>query len=114
MRVSYGDIHNTKVLIEMGVAEAGVARTLLRNPFFPDLVGRNITPLLHLLADIPHHFDWDFFQKTHNILPLFSPNDAHLAPYLRVIDVLAQTDCLLDILMNGVQDEAVGYLRPVG
>lgn len=116
VRVSYGDIHNTKVLIEMGVAEAGVAPELSYGThFFQDLVEGGIYSLpLHLLADIPHQFDWDFFQKTHNILPLFSPDDAHLAPYLRVIDVLAQTDCLLDILMNGVQDEAVGYLRPVG
>jgi hypothetical protein len=116
VRVSYGDIHNTKVLIEMGVAEAGVAPELSYGThFFQDLVEGGIYSLpLHLLADVPHEFDWDFFLQTHNVLPLFSPNDAHLAPYLRVIDILAQTDCVLDILMNGVQDEAVGFLRPVG
>ena len=114
VRVSYGDIHNTKVLIEMGVAEAGVAPELSYGThFFQDLVEGGIYSLpLHLLPEIPHEFDWDFFLQTPNVLPLFSPDDAHLAPYLRVIDVLMQTDCVLDILMNGVQDEAVGFLRP--
>lgn len=114
VRVSYADIHNTKVLIEMGVAEAGVAPELSYGThFFQDLVEGGIYSLpLHLLAEVPHTFNWEFFKETPSVLGLFSPADAYLDPYLRVVDILAQTDCLLDILMNGVNDEAVGYLRP--
>ncbi|MCB0034428.1 MAG: hypothetical protein KDE51_10435, partial [Anaerolineales bacterium] len=113
VRVSYADIHNTRVLIEMGVADDGGTPELSYGThFFQDLVEAGIHSLpLHLTPEIDHVFDWKFFRQSPNILEEISPQDAPLADYLRVIDIEANTGRLLDILMDGLNDKAVGYLR---
>lgn len=113
VRVSYADIHNTRVLIEMGVADDGGTPELSYGThFFQDLVEAGIHSLpLHLTPEIDHVFDWEFFRESPNIIEDISPQDAPLADYLRVIDIEANTGRLLDILMDGLNDQAVGYLR---
>jgi hypothetical protein len=114
VRVSYADIDNTKVLIELGVAEGGIAPELSYGThFFQDLVEANIYSLpLHLYGE-NHIFNWDFFQNSPNILTQLLPDDQDLSQYLQLIDVQAVTGRVLNILMDGLKDQAVGYLTNV-
>ncbi|HEY1408842.1 MAG TPA: PEP/pyruvate-binding domain-containing protein [Promineifilum sp.] len=116
VHVTYGDIFNTKVLIEMAVARNGhIPELSYGTHFFQDLVESGIHSLaLHLDpgADAGH-FNWDFFQKAPNVLARLSPMDADLDRYLKVIDLDTLPGNLrLNVLMNGAREEAVGFLAP--
>ncbi len=113
VRVSYADIYNTKVLIELGVAQDGKPPELSYGThFFQDLVESGIFSL-----PIPLHlegasFNWRFFRLAPNSLANLLPEDNTLAPYLQVIDLPRITKGYrLNVLMDGAtNDEAIGYL----
>jgi len=113
VRVSYADIYNTKVLIELGVAQDGKPPELSYGThFFQDLVESGIFSL-----PIPLHlegasFNWRFFRLAPNSLANLLPEDTTLAPYLQVIDLPRITKGYrLNVLMDGAtNDEAIGYL----
>ncbi|MCC6605605.1 MAG: PEP/pyruvate-binding domain-containing protein [Anaerolineae bacterium] len=113
VRVSYADIYNTKVLIELGVAQDGKPPELSYGThFFQDLVESGIFSL-----PIPLHlegasFNWRFFRLAPNSLANLLPEDTKLAPYLQVIDLPRLTKGYrLNVLMDGAtNDEAIGYL----
>jgi hypothetical protein len=113
VRVSYADIYNTKVLIELGVAQDGKPPELSYGThFFQDLVESGIFSL-----PIPLHlegasFNWRFFRLAPNSLDKLLPEDNKLAPYLQVIDLPRLTKGYrLNVLMDGAtNDEAIGYL----
>lgn len=112
VKVTYADIYNTKVLIEMAVAKEGKPPELSYGThFFQDLVESGIYSLpLHL--HMPgSYFDWDFFRESPNCLARLLPEDAGLAEWLRVIDIPeASHGRVLDIYMDGTADEALGFL----
>jgi len=115
VHVTYGDIYNTKVLIEMAVAQNGHMPELSYGThFFQDLVEAGIYSLpLHLEGGTQSgSFNWAFFAAAPNVLADLLPGDAPLAPYLKVIDLAALPgDRRLHILMNGEREEALGYLK---
>ncbi len=112
VKVTYADIYNTKVLIEMAVAKEGKPPELSYGThFFQDLVESGIYSLpLHL--HMPgSYFDWAFFRESPNCLARLLPEDAGLAEWLQVIDVAeASHGRVLDIYMDGTTDEALGFL----
>ena len=79
--------------------------------FFQDLVEAEIFPLILYPQDPETIFDAEFFRRTRNVLAELLPNDAEYADYIKVIDVQAATAKLLEVIMNGEQEEALGYLR---
>lgn len=113
VRVSYADIYNTKVLIELGVAQDGKPPELSYGThFFQDLVESGIHSL-----PIPLHlegasFNWRFFRLVPNSLGKLLPADEPLSPYLQVIDLPQVTrGYRLNVLMDGTDnDEAIGFL----
>ncbi len=113
VRVSYADIYNTKVLIELGVAQDGKPPELSYGThFFQDLVESGIHSL-----PIPLHvegasFNWRLFRMAPNCLGKLLPEDEPLSPYLHVVDLPAITHGYrLNVLMDGANnDEALGYL----
>ncbi|MAU00548.1 MAG: phosphoenolpyruvate synthase [Anaerolineaceae bacterium] len=113
VRVTYADIYNTKVLIELGVAQDGKPPELSYGThFFQDLVESGIYSL-----PIPLHlegasFNWHFFRLAPNSLTKFLPDDDKLAPYLKVIDLpKIAKGYRLNVLMDGTNnDEAIGFL----
>lgn len=113
VRVSYADIYNTRVLIELGVAQDGKPPELSYGThFFQDLVESGIFSL-----PIPLHlegasFNWRFFRLAPNSLAKLLPEDKKLAPYLQVIDLPRITKGYrLNVLMDGTtNDEAIGFL----
>ena len=112
VRVTYADIYNTKVLVEIGVAQNGSEPELSYGThFFQDLVEAGIYSLPLHVSRQTCTFRWDFFRDSANVLAQLSPDDSNLADYLRVIDVAAITgNCRLNILMDGHHDKAIGYL----
>jgi hypothetical protein len=112
VRVTYADIYNTKVLIEIAVAtEDGAPELSYGTHFYQDLVETGIHALPLHLQDAKCMFKWSFFCESDNSLAELLPKDAELADYLRVIDVPKVTGGRrLNILMDGSNDEAIGYL----
>ncbi len=114
VRVTYADIYNTKVLIELGVAQDGKPPELSYGThFFQDLVESGIYSL-----PIPLHvegasFNWPFFRLAPNSLLKLLPEDELLRPYLKVIDIPQVTNGYrLNVLMDGTNnDEAIGFLE---
>lgn len=114
VHVTYADIFNTKVLIEMAVAHNGNLPELSYGThFFQDLVEAGIHSLaLHFGDGMDSAaFKWEFFSNSPNRLPQILPEDRNLATYLKVIDLAELPGGQrLNILMNGAIEEAIGYL----
>jgi len=112
VHVTYGDIYNTRALVEIGLVE-GHARPELSfgTHFFHDLVETEIYALA-LWPDGEHgRFNWDYFQNSPCSLSELSPEDAHLSPYLRVIDVSTLSpERRLHLFMDGRHEKAVGFI----
>ncbi|WP_420641840.1 PEP/pyruvate-binding domain-containing protein [Candidatus Leptofilum sp.] len=113
VRVTYADIYNTKVLIELGVEQDGKPPELSYGThFFQDLVESGIFSL-----PIPLHlegasFNWRFFRLAPSCLSTLLPEDENLTDYLQVIDLPQVTNGYrLDVIMDGTtNDEAIGHL----
>jgi hypothetical protein len=112
VRLSYADMYNTKALIEMAVMSEGTPMALSYGThFYQDLVETGIYALPLHLEDPRSRFDWDFFEQGDNVLSIFSPQDAFLSEYLKVLDVENSSHGRrLTIVMDGSKDETVGYL----
>ncbi|MFC1852762.1 PEP/pyruvate-binding domain-containing protein [candidate division CSSED10-310 bacterium] len=112
VNVSYSDINNTAVLIEIAFKKGAYMPDLsFGTHFFQDLVEANIK-YLPLYPDDPRNkFNFDFLTESENILPELLPEFAHLDHVVRVIDVPRISDNLiLRILMNGDKKKALGFL----
>ncbi len=110
--VTYADISNTAVLIEVARKKGGYVPDLsFGTHFFQDLVESAIR-YLPLYPDDPGViFAEPFFLRSPNALARLLPEFAPLAPVVKVIDVREASDGLvLKVLMNGDLDEAVGVL----
>lgn len=112
VKVTYADIFNTKVLIELAVAQDGIAPELSYGThFFQDLVESGIYSLPVHLHQAGNSFNWAFFRGAPNVLSVLLPEDGRVGEYLQVVDISAVSgNRRLDILMDGSADEAVGYL----
>jgi len=113
VRVTYADIFNTQALIEMSVAGIdGIPELSYGTHFFQDLIEGGIYSLPLHLESPDSHFNWDFFEKSQNVLDGLSPQDATLHEHLKVIDVEKEAPGKrLLILMDGRNDKAVAYLE---
>jgi hypothetical protein len=112
VRVTYGDIYNTRMLIELAAPSEGrVTEFSYGTHFFQDLVESGIYSLGLDVGNGNGRFNWNFFRQAPNCLAELSPADAPLAPYLRVIDIQSYTgNKRLNIVMDGAVDKAIGYL----
>ncbi|GMV04633.1 MAG: hypothetical protein AMXMBFR53_09130 [Gemmatimonadota bacterium] len=113
--VSYSDINNTALLIEIARRRGDYAPDLsFGTHFFQDLVEAGIRYLPLYPDDVGNRFDERFFLGESNLLPTLVPDFGHLGEVLRVIDVPASRHGMcLDVLMNGEVDRAVGLLVPM-
>lgn len=112
VNVSYSDIHNTAMLIEIAQKQKDYVPELsFGTHFFQDLVEASIRYLPLYPGDWGTLFNEDFFLNARNWLPDLLPDYAHLADTLRVIDVANTAPGMaLQILMNGELDEAMAVL----
>ncbi|OGC91493.1 MAG: hypothetical protein A2W25_00515 [candidate division Zixibacteria bacterium RBG_16_53_22] len=110
--VTYSDINNTAVLIEIARKSGNYVPDLsFGTHFFQDLVEANIR-YLPLYPDDPGVvFNEDFLKHSPNLLPEILSEFTYLCDTIHLIDVPAVTDGrVLQILMNADLSEAVGIL----
>jgi hypothetical protein len=108
--VTYSDINNTAVLIEIAAKRGNYVPDLsFGTHFFQDLVEAGIRYLPLFPGEGGGVFNETFLRRAPNLLADLLPEFARLAPVVRVIDVAQATDGLtLQVLMNADLDEAVG------
>jgi hypothetical protein len=113
VKVTYADIYNTSMLIEVAIANGGATPEVSYGThFFQDLVESNIYPLSVYPNDPNVVFHWEFFEKAPNHLSALLPKDSHYADYIRVIDIPETSQGkFLRVLMNAEENRALGYLR---
>lgn len=112
VQVSYGDLNNTSLLIEIARQKGKYLPELsFGTHFFQDLVEADIR-YLPLYPDTHGIiFNEAFFRKNTNLLEKLLPEFADLGEVIRVIDVSAATfGKTLRVLMNGELGEALGYV----
>lgn len=110
--VTYADINNTALLCEVARQKGTYVPDLsFGTHFFQDLVEAEIR-YLPLYPDEPDTvFNEAFLLDAPNGLPELAPRFARLADVVRVVHVPDVAEGrILRVLMNGEEDEAVGYL----
>jgi hypothetical protein len=113
VKVSYADIAHASALIEVALAHGEHApEASYGTHFFQDLVESHIYPLPIYPDDPGVTFNWDFFDNAPNVLSRVLPDHASHSKYIKVIDVVeASGGRRLEIVMNGEEDKALGYIR---
>ncbi len=113
VNVTYSDINNTAMLIEIAKKVGNYTPDLsFGTHFFQDLVEANIR-YLPLYPDDPGTlFNEAFFRKNPNILKELLPEFEALSDIITVIDVPSCEDGkVMKVLTNGDINEAVSFLR---
>ena len=110
--VTYSDINNTAMLIEIAQKQKDYVPELsFGTHFFQDLVEASIRYLPLYPGDWGTLFNESFFKNSRNWLPDLLPGFAYLAGTVHVIDVTNTVPgMVLQILMNGELDEAMAVL----
>jgi hypothetical protein len=115
VHIAYGDIYNTRALVEMAGQGIGTAapEPSFGTHFFQDLVEANIYPLAIPMDETDVIFNRDFFYGTPNRMPEWMPNQAGLAGCLRLIEVASfRPQHHLTLIMDDDQSKAVAFLAP--
>ena len=112
VKVTYADIYNASVLVEIALDSGqGAPEASHGTHFFQDLVEARIHPLALYPGSEGTVFNWAFLDGSSNVLGTLLPADAQYEEYVKVIDVPAASNGrFLEIVMNGEQDEALAYL----
>ncbi len=113
--VTYSDINNTAMLIEVARKTGDYLPDLsFGTHFFQDLVESEIR-YLPLYPDDDGFLNMRLLHASHNLLAAMVPEFEHLAGVLRVIDVPSLSNGrVLRVLMNSELDEAIGVLAEAG
>ena len=116
VHVTYSDINNTAMLVEIARKRAGFVPDLsFGTHFFQDLVEASIRFLPLYPDDKGTVFNERFFLGSPNELASLAPEFEFLADTIRVIDVArASGGMALRVLMNADQERAVGMLAEPG
>ena len=112
--ISYADINNTALLVEIARQKGGYVPDLsFGTHFFQDLVEARIRYLPQYPDPPDEVFREAFFRHAPNVLADMLPDHAHLSRVVKVIDVPAAAEGrLLRVLMNADLDEAAAVLVP--
>lgn len=113
VKVTYADINNARMLVEVALQQGGhTPEVSYGTHFFQDLVESRIYPLPLYPDDPETTFNWAFFKNTPNILTHIAPQFAEYASYVKVIDVsMAAEGRYLNVVMDGEREQALGYLK---
>jgi hypothetical protein len=112
VNVTYSDINNTAVLIEIARKQRGyLPEPSFGTHFFQDLVEASIYYLPLYPDDSGVVFNERYLNSQPNILTEILPGYASLTDVIRVIDIPASSDgWLLQVLMNADQERATAFL----
>ena len=110
--VSYGEIYNARVLVEVALPMGNVApEASYGTHFFQDLVESNIYPLPIYPGERGAFIHYDFFRSAKNMLPSLLNKVTGIEDYIKVVDIKQATyGKTLEIVMNSREEKALGYL----
>ena len=113
VKVTYADIFNTRMLIELGYTKgAGTPEVSHGTHFFQDLVEARIFPLAVFPDRAGITFNRRFLNEAPNHLAWLVPRDAALEGVIKVIDVpAARNGQLLEVTMSADKEEALARFR---
>lgn len=113
VNINYGDIYNTRALIELtGEGYGQAPEPSLGTHFFQDLLESQIYPLALFLDDPDVVFNREFFYETPNHLLDYLPDETRLDKCLRIIHVKDyRPGYKLEIALDGIKSLAAGYFR---
>jgi hypothetical protein len=108
--VTYADIFNTSVLVEVASNQNGFsAEPSYGTHFFQDLVESQIYPLAIYPEDHEDHFNWDFIKDSENQIQKFIPEQTRASQCIKVIHIPSERPGYhLELVMDG--QTALGYL----
>ncbi len=110
--VSYGDLFNTRALIEVAVACGdSPPEASYGTHFFQDLVESNIYPLPIYPSEADAFFNFNYFRAAPNDLARMLPDRAELAEHIKLVDFDRHDGQRMEIVMNSQQARAIGYLK---
>jgi hypothetical protein len=112
--INYGDIYNTRSLIEVsGHGISDMPEPSFGTHFFQDLVESNIYPLGIYMDDPDVQFNREFFYNTPNKLSKVLPEAKDCSESIRLIEVASyRPGYHLDLVMDDEKGQAVAYLVP--
>ncbi len=112
--INYGDIYNTRALIEVsGHGISAAPEPSFGTHFFQDLVESNIYPLAIYLDDPEVQFNRLFFYDTPNRLAAFLPEADDCAETIHLIEVASFRPAHhLELVMDDEKGQALAYLVP--
>lgn len=113
VHIAYGDIYNTRALVEVsGMGIGPSPEPSFGTHFFQDLMEAHIYPLAVFLDDKDVAFNRDFFYETPNRLSEWLDADPALQNCLRLIAVQDfKASYHLNLVMDDDEGCAVGYLE---
>jgi pyruvate,water dikinase len=111
VNVSYSDINNTAMLVEIARTIGNYVPDLsFGTHFFQDLVESSIR-YLPLYPDEDSFLNQTLLHRSVNLFAAMLPEYEHLSDVVRVIDLTQSNDGrILRVLMNSELDEAIAYL----
>jgi hypothetical protein len=112
--INYGDIYNTRALIEVsGHGVSAAPEPSFGTHFFQDLVEANIYPLAIYLDDPGVQFNRSFLYNTPNRMTDYLPEAKEFRTTVRLIEVASfRPRAHLDLVMDDEKGEGVAYLVP--
>jgi len=112
--IKYGDIYNSRALIEVSGGGISMApEPSFGTHFFQDLIESNIYPLAIYLDDPDVRFNRQFFYETRNHLTVYLPEASKCRQVLRLINVTSfRPGHHLELVMDDEKGQAVAYLVP--
>ena len=112
--INYGDIYNTRSLVEVsGHGISAAPEPSFGTHFFQDLVEANIYPLAIYLDDSDVQFNRPFFYDTPNQLVKYLPEASTCSETIRLIEVASfRPGYHLELVMEDEKGQAVAYLVP--
>jgi hypothetical protein len=112
--INYGDIYNTRALVEVsGIGISAAPEPSFGTHFFQDLVEANIYPLGIYLDDPGVKFNRPFLYDSPNKLDDFLPDAKDCSDTLRLIEVASfRPGAHLELVMDDEKSEAVAYMVP--
>jgi hypothetical protein len=114
IHIAYGDIHNTRALVELAGQGIGQAPEVsFGTHFFQDLVESNIYPLAIYLDEAGTVFNREFFYETPNRLRDFLSEKSMFTDCVRLIDVASyRPRHHLEVVMDDDEGLSVAFLAP--
>jgi hypothetical protein len=114
--INYGDIYNTRALVEVsGIGINAAPEPSFGTHFFQDLVEANIYPLGIYLDDPEVKFNRSFLYDAPNRLDDFLPEAKDCRETLRLIEVASfRPGAHLELVMDDEKGEAVAFMVPDG